>query len=93
MSMVFSNGYVLFSDDNNMPSGDHLHSWYEFWDTPVGEPEGEVEELEEGFFVRHYTNADVVYNRSGHTVTYRGTEIVDLDGAILVNEGRTFKWN
>ncbi len=83
MSLVFSDGYVLFSDDNNMPSSDHLHSWYDFWNSPLGEPDGEAEELEEGFFVRHYTQADVVYNRSGQMVTYRGTEIADLDGAIL----------
>lgn len=83
MSMVFSNGYVLFSDDNNMPSADHLHSWYDFWNIPVGEPIGPAEEVEEGFFVRHYTLADVVYNRSGQVVSYGGAEIADMDGAIL----------
>ena len=35
------------------------------------------------FFVRHYKQADVVYNRSGQMVIYRGTEIANLDGAIL----------
>ncbi len=83
MSAVFSNGYVLFSDDNNMPSADHLHSWYDFWDIPLGEPLGEAFELETGCFIRHYTQADVVYNRSGHAVEYMGTTIDDLDGSIL----------
>ena len=86
MSLVFSDGYVLFSDDNNMPGDDHLHSWYDFWDMSIGEPQGEACELESGFFVRHYTGADVAYNRSGQVIRYKGKDIEPMDGAILFND-------
>lgn len=83
MSLVFSDGYVLFSDDNAMPTGDHLHNWYDFWNLPLGEPLGMYQELEEGCYLREYQSASVIYNRSGHQITYQGTKIPDLDGVII----------
>lgn len=27
----------------------HLHSWYDFWNKPVGEPEGSAEEIKKEY--------------------------------------------
>jgi hypothetical protein len=39
-ALVFSNGYALFSDPNSLPTPDHLHDWYPFWDKSLGKPAG-----------------------------------------------------
>lgn len=68
MSLVFSDGYLLFTDDNAMPSGDHLHNWYSFWNVDLGLPiqeKGEFYKEIEGLFIREYENGWVIYNRSG----------------------------
>ena len=38
LSLTHSDGYVLCGDDNAMPSPDHLHNWYPFWDADLGTP-------------------------------------------------------
>ena len=38
LSLVFSDGYVLFADPNRLPTPDHLHDWYPFWDKSLGRP-------------------------------------------------------
>ena len=38
LSMTLSNGYCLFSDPNPLPTADHLHDWYPFWDHNLGGP-------------------------------------------------------
>jgi hypothetical protein len=42
LSLVFSDGYVLFSDPNSLPTRDHLHDWYPFWDKSLGRPTSAV---------------------------------------------------
>ena len=68
LSLTHSDGYVLFSDDNAMPSADHLHNWYDFWEVNLGEALGDkatTYENTEGLFIREYTEGFAVYNRSG----------------------------
>lgn len=68
LSLTHSDGYVLFGDDNAIPVRDHLHNWYDFWDTDLGHPiqERAVQyQGVEGLFVRAFENGWVVYNRSG----------------------------
>lgn len=38
LALTHSDGYCLFSDPNPLPTPDHLHDWYAFWDTPLGRP-------------------------------------------------------
>ena len=47
-SLVFSDGYCLFADPNELPSFDHLHDWYPFWDEPLGTPRGAGAKQEDG---------------------------------------------
>ncbi len=63
MSLVFSNGYVLWN--NGL---DHSNYWYDFYDADLGRPIGEKGQLyenREGLFIREFTNGWAVYNRSG----------------------------
>ncbi len=68
LSLTHSDGYVLFSDDNAIPSPDHLHNWYDFWDADLGKPiQDKAVEYNRvaGLFVREFENGWVVYNRNG----------------------------
>lgn len=75
LSLTHSDGYVLFGDDNAIPAPDHLHNWYDFWDTDLGQPIQEKAVQYQGvagLFIREFENGWVVYNRSGamRTVTF-----------------------
>ena len=68
LSLTHSDGYVLFGDDNAMPTPDHLHNWYDFWDADLGQPIQEKAVQYQGitgFFIREFENGWAVYNRSG----------------------------
>ena len=72
LSLTHSDGYVLFSDDNTMPTPDHLHNWYNFWDIDLGYPVGEKAQRFqqiEGLFIREFEKGWTAYNRSGQTQT------------------------
>ena len=78
LSLTHSDGYVLFGDDNAIPTPDHLHNWYDFWDADLGQPIQEKAVQYQGvvgLFIREFENGWVVYNRSGttQTVTFDGT--------------------
>ena len=79
LSLVFSDGYVLFSDPNSLPTPDHLHDWYPFWDKSLGKPAGPVATLDRpklsGAYTRQYEKGEVVFNPpSNHTVTINFSE-------------------
>ena len=66
LSLTHSDGYVLFGDDNAIPTPDHLHNWYDFWDTNLGQPlqekavqYGDVV----GLFTREFKTGWAIYNR------------------------------
>lgn len=66
LSLVFSNGYVLFSDPDELPTPDHLHDWYPFWDKSLGKPVGPLATLDHpnlaGAYTRDYELGEVVFN-------------------------------
>jgi hypothetical protein len=65
LSLTHSDGYSLFSDPNSLPSGDHLHNWYTFWDKSLGKPKGPGRTLKHGAVVRTFDKGTVVYNPMG----------------------------
>jgi hypothetical protein len=63
MSLVFSNGYVLFGDPNPLPTADHLHDFYPFWNKRLGRPAGAMGQAgPSGSFIREYENGSAVFN-------------------------------
>ncbi|TDW96176.1 putative glycoside hydrolase [Dinghuibacter silviterrae] len=72
LALVFSNGYVLFSDPNALPTPDHLHDWYPFWDKSLGRPMGPLADPGKpnlsGAFMRAYEKGEVVFNPSTNKV-------------------------
>ena len=71
-TLIMSNGYTLFSDDNRMPSWDHLHNWYDLWDLDFGRPVSKTNRTYhgvKGLFIREFDNGWVIYNRSGRSQT------------------------
>lgn len=78
------------------------HYWYDFWDVDLGTPIGEKAQLYEnrtGLFIREFTDAWAVYNRSGSKQVIRLPvkttnintsktnafhEIADLDGTLFL---------
>ena len=84
LSLTHSDGYVLFGDDNAIPTPDHLHNWYDFWDADLGQPiQEKATQYQgiEGLFVRAFEKGWVVYNRSGseQTVTFE-TLAIGING-------------
>ena len=68
LSLTHSDGYLLFSDDNAIPTPDHLHNWYDFWDAEMGRPIGDKARQYHrvrGLFIREFEKGWAVYNRSG----------------------------
>ena len=86
LSLTHSDGYLLFADDNAIPTPDHLHNWYDFWDADLGQPiqEKAVQYQDVArLFIREFENGWAVYNRSG------ATRIVTFDEPVIgVNSGK-----
>jgi len=65
LSLTHSNGYCLFGDPNRLPTPDHLHSWYQFWNKSLGKPtEAPGRMRKDGSYVREFQNGTVIYNSS-----------------------------
>jgi hypothetical protein len=70
LSLTVSDGYCLFSDPNPLPTPDHLHNWYGFWDHDLGKALAPGEWREDGSVIRGFAKGTVVYNPMGNrTVT------------------------
>ena len=71
LSLIHSDGYVLYTDGMRSVDPDashHSHYWYPFWNANLGQPVSEKAQLyqnKEGLFIREFTNGWVAYNRSG----------------------------
>ena len=63
--LTHADGYCLFSDPNDLPTPDHLHDWYDFWDKGLGRPVGPGRAVEHGAWRRAFSQGEVVYNPSG----------------------------
>jgi hypothetical protein len=78
LALTLSNGYCLFSDPNPLPTPDHLHNWYPFWEKTLGRPRGPGRTYPDGAIRRVFEHGTVVYNPPGN-----------LPAAIKFREERT----
>jgi hypothetical protein len=60
--LTHSDGYALFADPNGLPTPDHIHDWYPFWDKTLGRPVGGRTRRADGAFEREFEQGTVVYN-------------------------------
>jgi hypothetical protein len=67
LTLTLSDGYCLFSDPNPLPTPDHLHNWYAFWNKSLGRPNGKGIRMSDGSFQRTFEGGLVVYNPMGNT--------------------------
>ncbi len=66
LALTHSDGYCLFSDPNPLPTPDHRHNWYPFWEKGLGRPAGPAETRPDGAIVRPFTGGWAVYNPMGN---------------------------
>ena len=65
LALTHADGYCLFSDPNDLPTPDHLHDWYDFWDKGLGRPVSPGRAVEHGAWRRAFSQGEVVYNPCG----------------------------
>jgi hypothetical protein len=73
ISLLYSNGYVLFGDPNSLSTDDHLHDWYPFWSSPLGKPMAPSTTRGDGTVAREFSGGTAVFNPDGNataTVTF-----------------------
>lgn len=66
LALTLSDGYCLFSDPNSLPTPDHRHDWYEFWDQNLGRPKTAGVVQPDGHVVREFAGGTAVYNPLGN---------------------------
>jgi hypothetical protein len=66
LALTLSDGYCLFSDPNPLPTPDHLHDWYDFWNRSLGRPAAKGVSREDGGFQRAFERGFAVYNPMGN---------------------------
>ena len=89
LGLTHSDGYVLYGDPNPLKTPDHLHDWYDFWDVELGQPKGEVQQLENGAYRRDFEGGIVIYNH------YQNGEVIidfkkEMSRTSSGETGRTF---
>jgi hypothetical protein len=63
LSLTNSDGYVLFGDPDALPTPDHLHDWYPFWNKSLGRPAGpKGVRSKDGAYRRAFDDGCVVFN-------------------------------
>ena len=73
LSLVLSDGYCLFSDPNHLPTPDHLHNWYPFWERGLGKAQAPGVTRPDGSMSRDFTHGTAAYNPMGNkkvTITF-----------------------
>jgi hypothetical protein len=66
LSLTQSDGYCLFADPDDLPTPDHLHDWYGFWDKGLGRPQKAGFKRPDGAWERAFANGTVIYNPAGN---------------------------
>jgi hypothetical protein len=66
LSLTLSDGYCLFSDPNPLPTPDHLHDWYPFWDKSLGRPVAPGRDRSDGAIGRQFERGLAVHNPLGN---------------------------
>jgi hypothetical protein len=75
LALTHCDGYCLFSDPNELPTPDHLHDWYPFWDKSLGKPTGRGQKQRDGCVMRQFEHGLAVYNPMGNkAVTVKFTQ-------------------
>ena len=62
LGLTMSDGYVLYADPNPLPTPDHYHDWYSFYDVELGEPLEKGVKQADGSWIRKFEGGVVVYN-------------------------------
>jgi hypothetical protein len=78
LSLTMSDGYALFSDPNTLPTPDHLHDWYPFWNRSLGKPTAKGLKQSDGTIRRDFERGAAVYNPMGNgprTVTFQESRL------------------
>jgi hypothetical protein len=66
LSLTQSDGMCLFSDPNPLPTGDHLHNWYDFWNKSLGRPLSPGALQRDGTWRRSFEKGFVIHNPMGN---------------------------
>ena len=66
LSLTLSDGYCLFSDPNPLPTPDHLHDWYPFWNKSLGRPLAPGRDRPDGAIERRFEHGVAVHNPMGN---------------------------
>ena len=66
MGLTQSNAYILYADPNPLPTPDHLHDWYDFWDVDLGKPLGPGKKINNGAYERKFEKGFVIFNPPGN---------------------------
>lgn len=66
LALTQSDGYGLFSDPNELPTPDHLHDWYPFWNKGLGRPKAPGRLRPDGAWEREFSAGTAVYNPAGN---------------------------
>lgn len=85
LALTHSNGYCLFSDPNPLPTPDHQHDWYPFWDKSLGKPVADASRAPDGTVRREFDGGTAIYNPMGN----RSVELVFPQERTSVATGRT----
>ncbi len=102
LTLTQSDGYCLFSDPDELPTPDHLHDWYDFWDKRLGQPKQPGFQRPDGAWERAFSGGNVIYNPSGNsnvTVHFdmpqrsRTTDRLGFEHAVPSNDGDIFLHN
>lgn len=60
LALALSDGYCLFSDPNPLPTPDHLHNWYAFWERGLGRPLVPGQVRPDGALAREFSGGTAV---------------------------------
>jgi hypothetical protein len=83
LALTHSNGYALFSDPNELPTPDHLHNWYSFWDVHLGKAVEKGFKRKDGMWQREFSNGTAIYNPVSNfkrTITFNEDRVRVSDG-------------
>jgi hypothetical protein len=89
LSLTRSDGFCLFGDPNELPTPDHLHDWYLFWDRSLGQAAAPGFARPDGAWQRAFSQGDCLYNPPGNppvTITFSENRRSVASG----NIGQTF---
>jgi hypothetical protein len=82
MALTLSNGYVLYSDPNPLPTPDHLHKWYPEWEQKIDRPKGPSACEANGVIRREFDGATVYFNATDAPQTAGGQTLAPWRGLL-----------